>query len=245
MRRYILLLLIVLLFGVLCDKTREGMTSLVAPDMRPLRSKNFDEDQIYEFNDFLNEEDCRALIEYGRSRVTPSMVVCSNGVNCPNSVRTSENTFIKDVENKVAAMITERVEKIMGIDRSHFEDLQIVHYSQGREYKEHWDACVSKELKDCDGRVVPSGQRYATFIIYLNDDFEGGETCFPRRNNPKGKCSDPDAFKVKPKRGKGVLFFNLDPDGIRAKDIAIHAGLPPTSGEKWMCNKWIRTGKMQ
>ena len=245
-RTYVFMLLILLLLGILRGRVREGMTLRInPPDMLSLRVKNFDENRIYEFDNFLTKEECEALIAYGSSRVRPSMVVCSNGVNCPNSNRTSKNTFIKDSENRVAERVTVKVEEVMGISRHHFEDLQIVHYEKGKEYKEHWDACVANDLKDCDSRVVPSGQRYATFLIYLNDDFEGGETCFPRRVRANGKCTDDDAMKIKPKQGMAVLFFNLEPDGVRAKDNAIHAGLPPSSGEKWMCNKWIRTGHNQ
>jgi prolyl 4-hydroxylase len=240
------MLFLLLFLGAMRGRVLEGMTPRInIPDMRPLRVKNFDENQIYEFENFLTKEECEALIAYGSSRVKPSMVVCSNWVNCPNPSRTSENTFVKDSENNVAEMVTVKVERVMGINRRHFEDLQIVHYDKGKEYKEHWDACVSNDLKNCDSLVIPSGQRYATFLIYLNDEFEAGETCFPRRNKPNGKCTDPDAFKVRPKQGKAVLFFNLEPDGVTVKDNAIHAGLPPSSGEKWMCNKWIRTGHVQ
>ena len=70
---------------------------------------------------------------------------------------------------------------------------------------------------------------YATFIFYLNDNFTGGETDFPKRN-----------ISTKPKRGKGVLFFNLNDDNTDRRDKSFHAGLPPNTGEKWMCNKWIR-----
>ena len=70
--------------------------------------------------------------------------------------------------------------------------------------------------------------RYA-FIIYLNDNFTGGETEFPKHN-----------YKAKPKIGKGVLFFNLNDDNTDRRINSFHGGLPPNTGEKWMCNKWIR-----
>ena len=33
---------------------------------------------------------------------------------------------------------------------------------------------------------------------------------------------------------------NLEEDNIKNKQTSLHAGLPPTTGEKWMCNAWIR-----
>ena len=70
--------------------------------------------------------------------------------------------------------------------------------------------------------------RFATFIIYLNDDFM------------QEKLSFKHDFKAKPKTEKAVLFFNLNDDNTDQRVNSLHGGLPPTTGEKWMCNKWIR-----
>ena len=32
-------------------------------------------------------------------------------------------------------------------------------------------------------------------------------------------------------------------DLLNRRELSKHAGLPPTKGEKWMCNKWIRLNK--
>ena len=71
--------------------------------------------------------------------------------------------------------------------------------------------------------------QHLSFIGLLNDNFTGGETDFPYKN-----------MKAKPKIGKGVLFFNLNDDNTNRRHNSFHAGLPPTTGEKWMSNKWIR-----
>jgi prolyl 4-hydroxylase len=78
-----------------------------------------------------------------------------------------------------------------------------------------------------------SGPRIYTYLIYLNDDYEGGETAFPKLN-----------IAVKPKKGKCVVFQNTlpQPDG-RIPLEALHGGNPVTSGNKWICNKWIRVNK--
>ena len=43
----------------------------------------------------------------------------------------------------------------------------------------------------CQDFLKRGGNRYATFLLYLNDDFEDGETYFPLRNK-----------KIKPEKGK-------------------------------------------
>jgi prolyl 4-hydroxylase len=72
------------------------------------------------------------------------------------------------------------------------------------------------------------GQRMVTFLIYLNDDYDGGETDFPDLG-----------FRHKGTRGSGIFFRNALPDG-RPDTTMIHAGLPPTSGEKWIVSQFVR-----
>ena len=69
--------------------------------------------------------------------------------------------------------------------------------------------------------------RFATILFYLNDDLEGGETSFPLWLN----AGTSDALKVKPERGKAVLFYNLLPDG-NYDERSMHAAMPVLKGEK-------------
>ena len=45
-------------------------------------------------------------------------------------------------------------------------------------------------------------------------------------------------FKVAPKKGTAVLFYNLLEDG-NGDDLALHAALPVHHGEKWLANFWV------
>jgi len=130
---------------------------------------------------------------------------------------------VQDIYNKLS--------NIIGIDKDHFEQLQVVRYQPGQLYKEHWDACYEEEK--CQEFLKKGGNRYATFLLYLNDDFEDGETYFPLRDK-----------KIIPEKGKAALFFNLDENNIDKLENSKHAGLPPKSGIKWMCNVWVRLNKI-
>lgn len=61
--------------------------------------------------------------------------------------------------------------QVTGIPENNYESFQIVQYKQGQFYKPHHDS--SNANKD---RV--SGHRILTFVLYLNDVWEGGETRF-------------------------------------------------------------------
>ena len=72
------------------------------------------------------------------------------------------------------------------------------------------------------------GQRIATFLIYLNDDFEGGETQFPKAG-----------IAHRGSTGDALFFANITPEGA-PDPLTLHAGTPPTKGEKWIFSQWIR-----
>ena len=41
-----------------------------------------------------------------------------------------------------------------------------------------------------------------------------------------------------PKRGRGVVFYSLLPDGF-GDEYSTHAACPVTAGTKWAANKWV------
>jgi predicted 2-oxoglutarate/Fe(II)-dependent dioxygenase YbiX len=97
------------------------------------------------------------------------------------------------------------------------EKLQILRYKSGGYYKPHQDAFEND-----------SNMRLYTFILALNDDYEGGETVFPNL----GK-------EYKLKAGDALFFDTLDNYECMTSK-ALHGGKPVKSGEKWICNLWVR-----
>jgi prolyl 4-hydroxylase len=102
--------------------------------------------------------------------------------------------------------------------------MQVVHYVNGQHYGPHHDWGVSGYPES----------RLITLLLYLTDQVNenaGGETAFPKGADGKG-------FKVRPKKGTAVLFYNLLEDG-NGDDLASHAALPVHEGEKWLANFWV------
>jgi prolyl 4-hydroxylase len=183
-----------------------------------------------EYNDFLSNEECDELIKISETKLIDSLVYDSAQGSKDVKARVSQQCWLKDIENPVVKKISDKTSQILNLPQNYQEQLQVVKYQTGGFFKPHYDACVGDE-KYCKSLVSNSTNRYATLLIYLNDDYNGGETQFPLLNK-----------HVVPKKGKAVLFFNTDTSGTLL-DKSLHGGNPVTSGTKWVCNKWVRLAK--
>jgi len=196
-------------------------------DLSPIDrcSLKYDRDRIYEFDNLLSKDECNTIIEMAKPKITKSAVLSKERFH-PG--RTSSHVFLPS-NHQLLEKIDNIVYSYLGIPKENYENLQVVNYKSTEKYDAHYDACDPKEEICKNDIQTRGGLRYATFIFYLNDNFTGGETEFPKRN-----------IRAKPKTGKAVLFFNLNDNNTNRRDKSFHAGLPPNTGEKWMCNKWIR-----
>ena len=100
------------------------------------------------------------------------------------------------------------------------EAAQVLRYQPGQQYRPHFDFV----------RAAPN-QRVLTALVWLNHDFKGGETAFPRA-----------ALKLKPRKGDAVVFRNALPDGS-VDPLTEHAGLAVTRGTKFLYSRWIRESR--
>ena len=164
---------------------------------------------------FVSEEEIEHIKRNSENKFHRSTVSINKNVD--KNVRDSYTAWL-DLNDPIINRVAERCVNITGKRIINCEKLQVLRYGKGGFYAPHQDVIDEEKNK-----------RLYTFIIALNDDYEGGETEFPKHN-----------FKAKPKIGKAVLFFNLNDDNTNRRYNSLHGGLPPIVGEKWMCNKWIR-----
>tara|TARA_A100001011_G_scaffold128109_1_gene135148 strand:+ start:1595 stop:2386 length:792 start_codon:yes stop_codon:yes gene_type:complete len=179
--------------------------------------------EIYEVENFLSKADCQRLIYEITSKLRPS-TIASSGEYDP-TFRTSstcdlgyrDSTLINDIDKKICDFI--------GIDISHGEILQGQHYLEGQEFKEHTDYFDADQLLLHDkGR----GQRTYTFMIYLNNVLEGGNTEFPKLNR-----------MFSPEIGKALIWNNLNEDKTLNGNTT-HQAHPVLKGNKTIITKWFR-----
>lgn len=176
------------------------------------------------FPGLFSERECDFLIDTAMPALEPSNVFDpETGEQRPNPVRTSDAAGFPLVAEKPAIhALCRRLAAASGTHVAQGEPLQVLRYRPGQEYRPHFDA-----INNADN------QRTFTFLVYLNEDFEGGETCF----------LTPD-IKVKGGKGDGLLFRNADSAG-RLDPNSRHAGLPVTAGEKFLASRWIRARPLE
>jgi prolyl 4-hydroxylase len=178
-----------------------------------------EEPHILAFRGLFSGAECRYLIEAATPMLTPALIVdVKTGKETRNPIRVSDGCgFTWPLENPAVHALNRRIAAASGTAPEQGEALQILRYAVGGEYKPHFDS-------------VPgvSNQRALTMLVWLNEEYEGGETWF---NAPQ--------LALKGQPGDAVLFRNIGADGRRDPKSA-HAGLPVTAGEKLLASKWIR-----
>jgi prolyl 4-hydroxylase len=183
---------------------------------------------IRAFEAFASPAECEWLIDRAGRRLAPASVRDPNsGEAIADPVRNNRSAAFDFAElDLIAEMIRVRLALAIGAAPPFLEVSQVLHYSVGQEFKPHHD--YLDPTSALASEVARNGQRAATVLIYLNEDFEGGETRFPAIG-----------LDYRGKTGDMLMFSNLDPTG-RPDPASLHAGLPPTRGEKWIFSQWIR-----
>jgi len=184
---------------------------------------------IAQVENFLSDEECHFLIEMSKDHLVRSQVINADEAGSyTDSRRTSEGFFLyKDPTNPQLTHIERKIENLTGFPIRNSEDLHILHYAVGGEYKPHFDYFDAKTPGGayCMER---GGQRIATVILYLNTPEKGGETIFPKLS-----------IVIKPIKGQALIFHNCTPEGLEDPST-LHGGAPVVKGDKWIATRWIR-----
>lgn len=211
-----------------CDPRRSAALQLIEkmdldeagkPKSLPAARRLCEAPEVSLFPKLFTTEECAyvaalATPEFKRSTVTPKLGAPEYLDAARNSEGSTLHWFVADpavhaLNQRIAAASLTKVE--------HGEHLHILRYGVGQEFKPHVDWSEGID-----------NQRIKTALVYLNEEFEGGETFFPKAD-----------LKVKGETGDAIVFRNASDNGEPDRN-AIHAGLPVTSGVKLIASRWIR-----
>jgi hypothetical protein len=133
------------------------------------------------------------------------------------------------IDTDVVLLLTRaRIAANIGFPVGAFEVSQILHYKTGENFGLHWDY-LRPELPTHAAEIARNGQRIVTFVIYLNADFEDGCTHFPELD-----------LRFRGEPGDGFYWANVDLAGA-PDPRSLHAGLAPTTGEKYLLSQGVRS----
>ena len=166
----------------------------------------------------LSEDECKHIQDIASKKLNTSTVSKSRDVD--EKIRKSETAWLKASEDPVVDKLIRKCVSMTDRPLHNCEDLQVLKYKPGGFYKPHQDCFEDDKNK-----------RMYTFIIALNDEYEGGETEFPNINK-----------RYRLEKGDALFFNTLNNYECITKK-ALHGGTPVKSGEKWVCNLWIRKYK--
>lgn len=166
---------------------------------------------------FLDKEDCKRILEL--------QIQLENSTTSTNRIKDYRKSLVTlvDEEDSIIKKVKKKIAKSFGLDGKGMEKMQLQKYPEGGYYKEHFDA----KSEDHYQKDKSFSQRKYSIIIYLNDDFIGGETVFPKKN-----------ISVKPLQGRLLLFSNMLNETNHVHPFSSHLSNKIVKGEKWILSTW-------
>lgn len=149
--------------------------------------------QIFVIKNFLTNEECDHYIDLTKDQVFEEAKInmgggrqmMSKGVRNNDRLMIFDNNLAKTLFQKAVEFLPQTHEDYQVLDFN--EMFRIYKYSSGQRFKMHRDGSYIRNENE---------KSFYTFLIYLNDDFEGGETEFE------------NLFTVAPKKGSALVFYH-------------------------------------
>lgn len=207
-------------------RSRISLESLL---QSPQRKSLSDAPRIRVIEGFASPAECRWVIETTRERMQPATIfdtVTGDLLLDPARNNSAVSLLFSDMDVVIEILRT-RISAATRVPVPVFEPTQILRYEVGQEFRPHHDF-LDYDKPGFREHLAGFGQRIATFLIFLNEDFEGGETEFPRIG-----------LRHRGRTGDALFWANVDTAG-HPDPLTLHAGRSPTSGEKWVFSQWIR-----
>lgn len=204
-----------------------GIEEVLQP---PTPRQMHDHPRIGVIDQLFSSDECRLLIASAAPHLHASQTADPvTGIPYTLPVRTSsETSFDTILETSAVRLTLLRMAAAARIDLPHGEQLTVLRYAPGQQYRPHRDYLPAGTLQLDRPHA---GNRSRTIIVYLNPVQAGGATDFPAVG-----------VRVDPQPGRAVVFDNMDEQGRMLAD-SLHAGMPVEAGEKWLATLWIRQGR--
>ncbi|MCP4522496.1 MAG: oxidoreductase, 2OG-Fe(II) oxygenase [Cytophagales bacterium] len=164
-------------------------------------------DKIWSIENFLTKEECNLLILFSEQKgYEEATVSLTSGAKMMKNIRNNyrfiytDHDLAKEYWSRLQKFCPEYIEDNEAVGLN--EQFRFYKYEPSQRFKRHIDGRFTRNESE-ESRV--------TFLIYLNDDFEGGQTKF-------------DDLVIQPKVGTALCFIHE----------LKHEGVSVTDGEKYV-----------
>ena len=181
--------------------------------------------KIWTAENFATPELCKFLIGRGLGKFRPSMMFDGQKSTFLATRTCSDFAFTVVDGGVVLLLMRIRVGLLTSLKPEQMEPPQIFHYALGQEIKPHYDSLYD-EHNPYGREGTYRGDRLATFLMYLNDDYDGGDLVFTKVG-----------YTYKGKTGDGIFFASMR-EG-KPDRMSLHGAGPITRGEKYILSQWI------
>jgi len=174
-------------------------------------------DNVATIAGFLSAAECDDYIRLGEATgFEEAPITTSRGMMIMKDVRNNDRVMIDDPARALALYqrlsddLAPRFQRIW-TPVAFNERLRLYRYDIGQQFDWHRDGYFQR----------PNGERsFFTFMVYLNDDFDGGATSF----SDDGFRFPGGMLRITPAKGMGLLFHHP----------ILHRGDPVTTGRKYV-----------
>jgi len=148
-------------------------------------------EQIFTIDNFWSKSECLSFIAKSELIGYEAAKVGNDNLQIVVAeVRNNERVIYKDLElaislwQRLQLLVPSKIGNSVAVGLN--ELFRFYKYQPGQKFKKHRDQSYIRENGDAS---------YYTFMIYLNDDYDGGETTF-------------NDIVIKPKGGMGLIFLH-------------------------------------
>jgi prolyl 4-hydroxylase len=185
----------------------------------------FDWPKIWIAENFTTPEICAWLVSRGIGKFRPSMMFDGQKSRFLATRNCSDFPFTVVDGGVVLLLLRIRIGLLTNLKPDQMEPPQIFHYALGQDIKPHYDSLYD-EQHPYGREGTYQGDRLATFLMYLNDDYEGGVLTFTKVG-----------FSYRGKTGDGIFFASMR-EG-KPDRMSLHGAGVITRGEKYILSQWI------
>ncbi|GAB5363172.1 hypothetical protein AAMO2058_000860600 [Amorphochlora amoebiformis] len=174
----------------------------------------------------LTPEECKQIIEFvdDSQRLKEALTVSGGEEYVDKSEYDAYEMTAKVWEHPNVMDLAMRISALTGISLSQIEDINVVKFDTLGFASPRFDFSPPSIELGLQGRL-------STVHVFLNDDFEGGSTSFPRLGD----------MEIEPKTGRAIWFGNKNPFADEAHPKSMYRCSAVGKGTKYMLQVWIRS----